>query len=133
MTGFNLFSLPGPGDRQVYPETRARAGLRLHRNSAEMVLDDALAHEQPETRPPLFAREEGLEHLLAVLGRHADAVVGDLDTDHVLALLANHVAVAAVVHPAAHGNGPFRRHRLGGVLEKIDQDLDDLIGIDLYQ
>ena len=68
---------------QREPERRALARRRLHADGAAVTLDDPLGGGQPDAGAaqlgPLLGPGEDVEHLGRVLGRDADAVVGDRD------------------------------------------------------
>ena len=82
-----------------------------------MLLDHTLDDRKPQSRPVGLGGDEGREDTWQHLGWKAHARVLDLD---------QHPAVVAA---ASHRHGAGASHRLDGVLDEVEQDLVELIGI----
>ena len=85
-----------------------------------MVLEDAVRDREPEagTLADLLRAEEGVEDAALDLRRDPEALVGDLELDPAVGLVAEGQA-----DRAAAG------HRVDGVAEQVEQNLFQLVGV----
>ena len=90
MTGSSHASVHDP--RQPDRKGRALTRLACHRNVTTHHLAETLANREPEAGAAVFAGGRGiglgefLEQFVHLLGRHADAGVGDRERDPVAAI-----------------------------------------------
>ena len=116
-------------DRQPHPKRGSGARLGVALDLAAVAVDHYIADDREALAGSLtdvLGREERLEDPLADLGRHAAAIVFDLD-DNVLPL-----------GPGPRGDQPDRvafaarvGDRVAGVDDQVEQDLANLVGQNL--
>src|SRR5580692_5268952 len=70
-------------DRKKDIDARANAFIRIDLREAARLQDDSVDRSQAEARPfaPRFRGEKGFEGTLTYLGRHANAIVTELNAD----------------------------------------------------
>jgi hypothetical protein len=132
MLGVSGGGIKGGRDGQQHAEHGA-AGLGFEVDQAAVGGDQLGDQGQAQARAVGLGRDEGLEQVVAQAGRHAGAVVDDLDLDR---RAAGGLAVGAA-HPDARAPGGVDRDLatlvaahvggLGGVLGQVQEDLDQVI------
>ena len=121
--------------RQVDAHRRAHADFRIHPDLAAGLPCETVDHRQAESgaHAHRLGREEGFEHALDHVRRHAGAGVGHAQRD---VLAGRQVALAgdALVHELVgglDGETSAIRHRVAGVDTEIEQRVFELVRIDV--
>src|SRR5438093_149207 len=112
-------------DRQSDHEGGTAAHAAAHAHGSAVALHDALRNPEPEPGPlPGLRREKWLKDLGDELVRNALPGVADLDLDSVAT---EDLGFGPRARLRRHGDRPALRHRVGGVEQKIEKDLLELV------
>jgi hypothetical protein len=113
-------------ERQLDSERRALADDAFHSNPSVMLFDDLPADAQTQPGPAVtilvrfLGRVERLEDHAKLLGRYADAGIGDANFGHAGGAILSHI----------NRQSSAARHRLPSIDHEVHEDLPDLAGHD---
>src|SRR4051812_5596278 len=99
--------------------------LGLILKSAAVLFDNPGGNRKAEASSGFFGCEEWIEKTLFDFGRNSCASVADIENDHIPETVTQPRGVAA----RAQSHGTIAADALGGILNEVDQDLLDLLGI----
>ena len=104
----------GSGGREFQPESGAASQVAVHFNNSVVLLDNAVAHRQPQagTFARCFCREERVVNAGQMIGRDAVPGVGHFNVDEARLRPCAHRQLAAFLHGIASVNEQIEKHLL---------------------
>src|SRR5262249_1929146 len=111
----------------------AKRGAAMHPGlilqHAAMFFNDAGGNGEAQACAGFLGREERIEEAFLHFWRNAATGIGHFKDDHIDL----HAGKALAVQPGAQGHHAIATDRIGCILDEIDEDLFDLLGIGANQ